>query len=270
MLDGKELVGTGRTCEVYAWGNDRVLKLLLPDIPREWADIEAGNGHDALAAGLPIPFHGEILEYSGRRGFILERFNAPSMLDTLGKQPWRVTRLARKMAELHIQVHACPAQPTWLNQREWLKNDIEINEFIPDGLKGKVVATLDHLPDGNQMCHGDFHPGNIVMTSRGPVIIDWLTATRGHPLSDVARSFVLMSVGQPPPGTPGLWLIELIRKSLLNTYSKTYFKLSEHARDQLPAWIAVNAAAFLLHSVPEERQFLISMIQEGVAGARSK
>lgn len=73
MLDGKQLIGTGRTCEVFAWEQDRVLKLLLPEAPQEWADIEAGIGHDVQAAGLPVPFHGEILELAGRRGFIQER-----------------------------------------------------------------------------------------------------------------------------------------------------------------------------------------------------
>ena len=268
MLNEKLLIGTGRTCEVYAWEQDRVLKLLLPDAPQEWADIEAGIGHDVQEAGLPVPFHGGILEVDGRRGFILERLSAPSMLETLGKQPWLAARLAKLLAKLHTQVHACPAPATWLDQRDWLRKDIVKNDVIPSDLKAKVIAVLDSLPDGNQMCHGDFHPGNIVLTSRDPVIIDWLTATRGHPLSDMARSVVLMSVGQPPPGTPSLWLIEMIRKNLLNTYIKTYFKLTSQAREQFLAWRAVNAAAFLLHSLPEERPFLFSMIEAGVAGTQ--
>jgi uncharacterized protein (TIGR02172 family) len=268
MLDGKQLIGTGRTCEVYVWEQDRILKLLLPDAPQEWADIEAGIGHDVQAAGLPVPFFGELMELDGRRGFIQERLSASSMLELLGKQPWQSSRLARLLAKLHIRVHACPAPATWLDQRGWLRKDIEQNDLIPHDMKTKVIAVLDGLPDGSQMCHGDFHPGNIVMTSRGAVIIDWLTATRGHPLSDVARSVVLMSVGQPPPGTPGLWLIEMIRKNLLNTYQKAYFNISKQARIQFPAWRAVNAAAFLLHSLPEERPLLFSMIEAGVAGTQ--
>ncbi|MEW6649370.1 MAG: aminoglycoside phosphotransferase family protein [Chloroflexota bacterium] len=268
MLDGKHLIGTGRTCEVFAWEHDRVLKLLLPEVPQEWADIEAGIGHDVQAAGLPAPFHGEILELDGRRGFIQEHLNAPSMLELLGKKPWQASRLARLLAKLQTQVHACPAPAAWLDQRDWLRKDIEQNDLIPQDLKANVMAILDRLPDGKQMCHGDFHPGNIVMTANGAVIIDWLTATRGHPLSDVARSVVLMSVGQPPPGTPSLWLIEMIRKNLLNTYLKTYFKLTLQGREQFLAWRAVNAAAFLLHSMPEERPLLLEMIEAGVAGTQ--
>ncbi len=102
MVDGKQLIGTGRTCEVFAWEQDRVLKLLLPEAPQEWADIEAGIGYDVQAAGLPVPFHGEILELDGRRGFIQERLSAPSMLAMLGKQPWQASRLARLLAKLQI------------------------------------------------------------------------------------------------------------------------------------------------------------------------
>jgi hypothetical protein len=268
MIEEKQLIGIGRTCEVYAWEQDRVLKLLLPDVPQEWAKIEAEIGHDVQAAGLPVPFHGEVLEIDGRRGLIQERLSAPSMLDLLGKQPWRATPLAHVLAKLHTKVHACRAPATWLDQRFWLRKDIEQNDLIPYDLKVKVIVVLEGLPEGFQMCHGDFHPGNIVMTSRGPVIIDWLTATRGHPLSDVARSVVLMSIGKPPPGTPGLWLIELIRKNLLNTYIKTYFKLGLSGREQFQAWLSVNAAAFLLHSLPEERPQLFSMIEAGFDSAQ--
>jgi hypothetical protein len=268
MIDGKQLIGTGRTCEVFACEQDKVLKLLLPDVPQVWADIEAGIGHDVQAAGLPVPFYGDVREIDGRRGFIQERLSAPSMLELLGKQPWRVTFFAHLLAKLQAQVHACPAPATWLDQRGWLRKDIEQNEFFQSDLKVKVISVLDSLPDGFQMCHGDFHPGNIVMTTRGPVIIDWLTATRGNPISDVARSVVLMSIGKPPPGTPGLWLIEMIRKNLLNTYIKTYFKHTLRGREQFQSWCAVNAAAFLLHSLPEERPLLYSLIDAGLNGTK--
>ena len=64
------------------------------------------------------------------------------------------------------------------------------------------------------------------------------------------------------------WLIELIRKQLLNTYIKTYFGLSPKEREQFLVWRAVNAAAFLMHSLPEERPLLFEMIQAGFAGTQ--
>lgn len=265
MPDERNLIGIGRNSEVYTWGDGKVVKLLMKEAPQEWADIEARCGHDVYCAGLPVPDCGEVVVIDGRRGFIMERIQGPSMLETLGKQPWRVIGLARLLAQLHGQVHACPAPADWLDQRAWLKGDIDHNELLSAELKQQLIEVLSKLPAGNQICHGDFHPGNIMLTARGPIIIDWLGATRGHPLSDMARSVIVLSIGQPPPGTPGRWLIDIIRKTLLNTYLRTYFAHAPQGREHYQAWRAVNAAAFLQHSVPAERPTLFAMIQQGIA-----
>ena len=65
-----------------------------------------------------------------------------------------------------------------------------------------------------------------------------------------------------------VWLIELIRKQLLNTYIKTSFGLYPKEREQFLVWRAVNAAAFLMHSLPEDCPFLFEMIQAGFAGTQ--
>ena len=43
------------------------------------------------------------------------------------------------------------------------------------------------------MCHGDLHPGNVILGRHGPVVIDWFDAARGVPAADVARSVTLLS-----------------------------------------------------------------------------
>ena len=40
----------------------------------------------------------------------------------------------------------------------------------------KLLAWLDTLPDGQRFCHGDYHPGNVILTKAGPIVIDWMTA----------------------------------------------------------------------------------------------
>lgn len=50
----------------------------------------------------------------------------------------------------------------------------------------------------------DFHPDNVLLAARGPVIIDWPDATRGQPLADVARTSLLLRLGGLPPGWPRL------------------------------------------------------------------
>ena len=53
------------------------------------------------------------------------------------------------------------------------------------------------------MCHGDLHPGNVIMAGDGQVIIDWFDASRGDQVADIARTSLLMSVRAHGPKGPG-------------------------------------------------------------------
>ncbi|MEO6088376.1 MAG: phosphotransferase [Umezawaea sp.] len=45
----------------------------------------------------------------------------------------------------------------------------------------------------SRILHGDLHPDNVVLTSRGPVVIDWRNTTEGPPKLDVALSAVILA-----------------------------------------------------------------------------
>jgi thiamine kinase-like enzyme len=42
------------------------------------------------------------------------------------------------------------------------------------------------LGEGTSLVHLDLHPGNVLLTASGPVVIDWPNAGRGSGLADVA------------------------------------------------------------------------------------
>lgn len=45
----------------------------------------------------------------------------------------------------------------------------------------------------------DFHPGNIILSSRGPIIIDWMNALVGNQAADVTRSSMMFQSHALPP-----------------------------------------------------------------------
>src|SRR4030065_570068 len=76
-------------------------------------------------------------------------------------------------------------------QRQRLVNKIHDASTLPDHLQTKALAELESMPDGDRLCHGDFHPGNILLSRPEPIVIDWIDASIGSPLADVARSSIL-------------------------------------------------------------------------------
>jgi hypothetical protein len=180
-------IGTGRTAEVYAWGDHQILKLYWADMPREWIYHEARVGHIVAEASLHAPAIGDTIEVDGRLGIIFERIDGPAMLDALVRRPWNWRGLARQFAEVHVAMHNCE-RPELPAQREGLIRAIVYTPSLDDTARQRVLAGLDQMAGGESMCHGDYHPGNIILSPRGPVVIDWMTAGHGNAVAYVARS----------------------------------------------------------------------------------
>jgi len=261
MITLDKPIALGRTAEVYAWGENQVLKLYRDWCPPRWVDFEARIGRVVQDAGLPVPSIGDMVEVNGRRGLVYERLEGISMFNTLIARPWTIIRFGRLMAELHAVMHAIQAPSDLPDQRDRLKGAIERAQSLPDHLRRKALAVLDTCPDGDRLCHGDLHPDNVLMTSRGPVIIDWMTATRGDPPGDVARTLLLMTVGEPPTGALIRLLTRVMRGWMRAAYIKRYFELRPEGRERLDEWLVVTHAARLAEDIKGEAKQLITFVR---------
>ena len=89
-----ELLAEGRTAEVFAYGEGRVLKLDRPD----WSGLSEFEGTllAGLAdAGLPVARPHGTVTVEGRSGLILDRVEGPSLLEVLlASGPERAEQLA--------------------------------------------------------------------------------------------------------------------------------------------------------------------------------
>ena len=175
----------GFTAEIYAWKEGWILKLFNQGISRAAVEHEANKTRIVHATGLPVPAVGEIIEIEDRYGMELERVDGISMLDALTKSPWKYPALARQLAELHAEMHTrrVPELPAL---SETLARKINRAEKLPENVRQAALKALEQLPEDDRLCHGDFHPGNILLSGRGPVIIDWIDCSRGRPILDVA------------------------------------------------------------------------------------
>jgi len=262
MDDKQPPIAVGRTAEIYPYADGKVLKLFLPNVPQAWIDKEIEIGRYIQEAQLPVPKVYERAEISNREGIVYERIEGPSLLNELATKPWNVVRYGRLLAKLHVQIHEVQAPAELETQREWATGGIPASEKLAEDLKARILQLLSALPDGNILCHGDFHPGNIIITSNGPVIIDWMTVSQGVPSGDVARTSTILEAARAPEGTPMRWLLELVRKLFLTTYLKTYLQLCPDIKESLAGWQAVMAANFLSDvSIPGEEGDLRAIVE---------
>ncbi len=158
------LIGRGRAADVFDAGDGRVLRRYrIPQRPGA-VEREAAAMRHLRAHGAPVP---EVFSASGDE-MVMERLTGRSMLDVLKARPWRAAAIGRQLAELHARIHSIPA-----------------GNLAAGGL-------LPRFSDGDSILHLDLHPDNVMLTDRGPVIIDWSNVAVGEPLADVLNSWMIM------------------------------------------------------------------------------
>jgi uncharacterized protein (TIGR02172 family) len=254
-------IAVGFTAEIYAWREGWVLKLFKPGRSSNAVEYEARLTRMVHATGLPVPAAGNIVDVDGRFGLELERVDGPSMLEVLTQKPWRVALYARKLAELQADIHT-RSVPELPSQREQLMRKITGAEKLPEDVRQAALKEAERMPGEDRLCHGDFHPGNILLTKRGPVIIDWIDATRGSPMMDVARSSLLFGGGKLPASFPGARLLNLLQLPLYRIYLSRYFQLNPGEKEEMKRWVPVAAAARMDEGIYFDEDRLLSIAQK--------
>ncbi len=258
MISGN-LLGCGRTAKVFALDDGKIAKVFCTGCEQATADYEHKVSRAVASSGLPVPQVHGLATVNGCHAIIYERIDGPTMLQTLLSQPGSVSDIAQQLAELQHRVHACRVDGL-PPKREALQRTILRAKLTPS-LERKVLALLNRLPDGEALCHGDFHPGNIILSKRGPVLIDWNDASSGHPLADAARTALLLQTAAIPGEEQQL---RPVQQQLHDIYLEHYLYLSSHTRQELEDWQIPVAAARLAEGVPGERESLLSLLAERV------
>ncbi|MCX6083834.1 MAG: aminoglycoside phosphotransferase family protein [Caldiserica bacterium] len=255
------LLGHGHTADVYVWKEDSVLKLFVPGFPSRLIDQEMEGTWAANAAGIPSPEFRSVVTVDGRRGLVLERLTGLSMLTLLGREPARVAYYAGLFAELQARMNDCHA-PGLTSRREDLARRIARARIVAR-VKGDALATLERLPDGDSLCHCDFHPDNVLMTPKGPSLIDWSFTSRGTPASDAAQTALLLRIAHAPSGSFRVpWVEREAKDRFYRVWLKRYRELQPDAARTMWGWLLPVTVARLADEIPQERPRLMALIEE--------
>ena len=137
-----DLLAQGRDCDIFDRGDGTVLR-------RSRKAYDQGPEARVLAYaaehGYPVPSVQALADEG--RDLIMEKVEGPTMVQALERRPWRARAVGRQLGELHNRLHDIPG-PDW----------------------------LPRLPEGDALLHFDLHPQNVILSPRGPVVIDWTNA----------------------------------------------------------------------------------------------
>ena len=188
-MEPGELLASGRDGDIFEFGPGLVLRRTRDgrSVEREARTLEYVAAH-----GYPVPRVEEVR--AGGTELVMERLDGPMMMDAIMKHPRSFFAHTRVLADLHDQLHAIPA-PEWL-------------------------PPVDE--DGDRVVHLDLHPMNVMMTTRGPVVIDWPNARRGNPLTDVGFTYVLLTCPDMPAPSIVRKLVQPARVVMARSFAKRY------------------------------------------------
>jgi hypothetical protein len=183
----------------------------------------------ARAHGYPVPAIADISDDG--TDLVMERIDGPILLDAIGRRPWTIREQGALLADLHRRLHEIPA-PDWLGD-----------------------APAGH---GDRLVHLDLHPLNVILSTKGPVVIDWPNAAKGTAAVDVAVTWVLLASAGIPAGRMKAALMGLGRSMLVKAFLAP-FDLGS-VRALLPGVVEWKVAD--LNMTPEEQEAMWVLVRE--------
>ncbi len=260
-LASLEKIAEGREAEIFAWEPGVILKLYRDESQARSRDTELLAMTAVHQAGGPTPRVIAPMDVEGRLGLLIERIDQTDLLTEIGKAPWKVVSTGGVMGRLHALLHQTKAPPHLRHLKDRLRERFE-SPLVPAELRLVGIDALASLPDSDRLCHGDFHPANILRSPHGGTVIDWSNAAAGDAAADIAQTLLILDIGEPPPGSAlVIRRLDSVGRGIIRSrYLAAYRKRQPVDNDLTTRWTLPLRIARLSHGIEQERNTLLKLI----------
>jgi len=256
-------LGQGREAEVYRYGEGQVVKLFFAHTPLNVIEHEFKMASTIQDSELPMAKAYATVQVNGRGGIVYELLEGPTLLHVLLEDHSKAAWIGEISARLHARVHRCRKEHL-PSQKEAYEKKIRAVK-LDSGLKDKALRLLEQLPDSQEVCHGDFHPDNVLLTAQGAYVIDWINAKSGHRAADFVLSALMLKIAELPDHIPNAGQFHLARASLYKSYTQSYLKELPISKEEVIPWIPLAAIFRLEQGIGSEHYRLLKIIRRSLS-----
>ncbi|MGG0721942.1 aminoglycoside phosphotransferase family protein [Bacillus mycoides] len=223
-------IAKGNTAEIYLCDN-KVVKLFKEYLPNTEFLYEAQKQKYAYSCGLHVPKVYEVTKLQGRQAIIMEYIQGKSVGELLLNNLNQAEHYINICVSIQQKIHAISVRSDEIEpMEERLYRQINSVHNLDEKQKGNILKRLDSIIFEPRLCHGDFHPFNLIMSNDDMKIIDWVDASSGDIRADVFRTYLLYSQNSV---------------ELAEMYLHIYCKNTGLSRDEIFQWAPIITAARL-------------------------
>lgn len=244
-MNAENIIAT-RTHKVIYREGDTCIKAF--DAAFSKADIlnEALNHARIEQTGISIPKLLGVNVVDGKWAIVMEYIEGKTLAQLMQENPEKKAEYLELFVDLQMKLHTvnCPM----LNKLKEKMHGKISNSGLDATTRYDLHIHLDSMPKHSKVCHGDFNPSNIIISSKDgtPYILDWSHVTQGNASADVARTYLLMCMDGD--------------METANNYLDLFCRKSDTAKQYVQKWMPIVAASQLAKSDAGEHAFLRSWV----------
>lgn len=261
-----QMLGQGNTAEIFQYEDNRILKLFRESMPITPIQNEYRISRIVQNHLDNTPKAYEFVEYRKRYGIVYEQIKGVDMIQLLVKNIFKTKYYSKLFAQIHASMHKDDIDVHY-SVKEKLTQDINSCNDLTDEEKDRIKRYLQTLPDKSNICHFDFHPGNIMIQENEPIVIDWMTACTGDANADVARTLLLMRMAEMMHVSKlQRTFLHIGMQSVGKQYFKEYRKQTGVTTEEVNEWMLPVAAGRLAEWLTDhERKKLVMLVRKKLA-----
>lgn len=131
------------------------------------------------------------------------------------------------------------------SMRVRLERQIKSVHKLDEKQKDNILNTLHSIKFEPRLCHGDFHPFNLILSGKNVNTIDWVDANSGDIRADVFRTYLLYAQSY----------IELAEM-----YLHIYCSRTGLSRDEVFQWAPIIIAARFSEKVSPQNEVYLNRL----------